>query len=210
MNENVDEEQPEGDVGSLVTPTLVTTLAYEESQLREQWDTFDSVELELTKRGFSPIEQPKIIKPVITPDIIRTVDQNLYSDIYNALRAWYEYASNTLARIQSVMLSIKNEKKEYERVAKKSIIKDAIARGATKRPSKEVLKEMVEDTPRYRDLSIEEQKYEQQEILMTSYAKSLFSDMSFISRNVEIRKQDYFAGRSQADQPKYPHGWGRQ
>jgi hypothetical protein len=179
----------------------------EAADVKTKWDTFDQMELAMTQMGFPPVEKPKVIRPILTPDLLTNPDDKMYTEVYYGVKEWHNYTVNTLSRIRAAMLQIPNEKREIERRVRHNILSNL--KPGEKKPTVQQLKDAVEADPRYEELLLEKQKLEQQEFLIKSHADGLAEDLKLCSRNVEIRKQEKEFGNSQAGHPRFrPPGFG--
>jgi len=167
----------------------------EEELITQSWNTFDDIELELTMMGFEPLEKPKHSRPQLTLEILATPNSREYTEIYLKVEAWHNFAFNTMARIKAIMIGLQNEQNDIAR----SIRKEAAApdpQGAKKpKANKASIEDLIEDHPRYRELTFMMQQYDQKKIILQSHVDSLDRDLKMVSRQVEIRRQDLDNGK---------------
>lgn len=178
--------------GGLVIPDLIGLTDTELDEIARQHDTFDEVETELTKWGFSPMEKPRYQCPELTPEVLATVNMTQYSSTYTQFNAWYGYAHNTLARLKAVRLGIEREMNTIGRGMRMAMHKQ---KAAGTKLTKEYLEDLVESNPRYSQLALEEQKLDQQVMLVESQVNSLERDLRLISRQVELLRMEHDNGR---------------
>jgi hypothetical protein len=161
------------------------------------------MELTLTRMGFPPVEQPSHSRPVLTPEILTTPDSRQYTEVYWRLEAWHDYAFNTMARIKAILVQVANEKNQIERSIRKDAAQPSADGEAKEKLSKQEMDDLIAEHPRYHELSYEEQKLEQQKILLQSHVESLERDLKLVSRQVEIRRQDIDQGKRATNLPSH-------
>lgn len=180
---------------SLAIPETAVLSDAEIDQIHAEHDTFDQIEAELCFMGFKPLERPQIDCPVLTPDLLSTVDLKEYTIVFSKFNSWYNYAHNTLARLKAQLIGIEAEKGKLGRRLKSEYYK--VDRSYTK----EALNNVVESHPRIEELSLEAQKLEQWIVLTTSQSEGLERDLRTISRQIELIKLDIEKTRGDHNMP---------
>ena len=176
--------------GGLRLPDALGPGEQQEHGVQNVWDTFDEVELEMTRMGFPPIPMPNFGCPELTADLLTTPNASQYTTAYQQMEGWHNYAINTLARMKALQLQIANEMSKIERLVKDG----AKPTPPAKKLTVDQLKDMVENHPRYEELKIEDQEWEQKKIILQSHCTRLEKDLKLLSRQVEIRRQDWEGG----------------
>lgn len=192
--------------GGLALPDFIGINDTELEELKEKHDTFDEVELTMTRLGFNPKEKPRYQCPELTPEILATVNMQQYSSTYTQFNSWHSYAHNVLARLKAHRLGIEHEMSSIGRHIRMSAHKN---KGAGKGPSKDYLADLVESNPRYAQLSLEKQKLDQQVTLTESNVDSLERDLRLISRQVELLRMEHDAGMVGSNLPQRGRAPGR-
>lgn len=192
--------------GGLVIPDHIGISDHELAEIQQQHDTFDDVELTLSKLGFNPIEKPQRQCPKLTAEILATVNTVEYSSAYTQFNSWHSYAHNTLARLKAYRLQISREMDDIARRIRMASYK---TKGAGKGPSKEQLSDLVESNPRYMELDLTKLKLDQQIMLTESQVDSLERDLRLISRQIELLRMDHENGRTEHNIPNRGRAPGR-
>lgn len=175
--------------GGLTLPDSVGLSEKIAQELHNVWDTFDAVEVVLTKQGFMPLEKPGHTRPTLSPGTLERTNSTQFTEIYEKFTAWYSYAANLLARIKGGISQIDNEM-DILAVKLKYATIEVSRKAGQKRPAKEILEDQVKMDPHYQELMLEKQKLDQQRLIMDSHVESLYRDWRVISRQVEIRRQE--------------------
>lgn len=183
--------------GGLRIPSIVGPGAEEEEGTHNKWDTFDDVELEMTMMGFPPVPMPSYTCPELTSDMLTTANSKKYTETYQQMESWFNYAANTLARMKALQLQIANEMNKIGRLVKEGAPVD----DKGKKPSVGTLIDMVENHPRYEELKLEDQKWEQKKQILQSHVVRLEKDLKLLSRQVEIRRQENDMGNRGSGRP---------
>lgn len=176
--------------GGLRLPDAVGPGEQDLGAISRIWDTFDEMELEVTKMGFPPVPKPAYQCPELTADMLTTASAADYTSTYQRMESWHNYAHNTLARIKALQLGIANEMNKLGRLVRDGAPKD----DKGKKLPAGTLTDMVENHPRYEELKLLDQEWEQKKIMLQSHVVRLEKDLKLMSRQVEIRRQDTEAG----------------
>lgn len=182
--------------------------AEEQQQIAERWTTFARAEAELAAWGFEPEARPLCTRPRVTADDLNTPDSRQYTTLYVQVEAWHTYAINAHARLKGVLLETQNQLKDLEVEIKSAAVREAAAR-KEKKPAKDILDNLPKTHPRWKELTAYAQELRQKDMLMTSYVDSISRDLALVSRQVEIRKQDFEkfgGGQSMPSRGMYPQG----
>jgi hypothetical protein len=169
--------------------------------ITREWDSRLTVETELAREGFFPVTQPAFVFPEISLDILVSPDTREYTDIYRCVVAWMDYTRDKVARTELILLQMKNMKKEMERKRRRSFLSGT--RANTRRPTVQELNDYIESEPAYIDLIKQMQYHQQKELVYKSELERYTDAFKLISRNVEIRRENWGAGSSQAGQPRF-------
>lgn len=180
-------QQP--DMSGLVAPKFTGAGKLLEQEIHEQWDTFETAELELTKAGFAPMEKPNCARPAVTPGKLSTLTGPQITTLYETVVAWHGYANNYLARIESIMQQLENEKKHLESVLYKGIV-EAIEQAGEKKPTETAIKRDISLDPRIIELTRSHQQHSQQQKQISGWVDTFTEYRRQVSRQVEIRRQE--------------------
>ena len=179
-------------VGGLTTPDVVGPSASQEEDIHELWSTFEEIELMMTKSGFDVINKPQVSCPEITAELLTTSNTNLYTEAYAAIQAWYNYAYHTMSRLDAKLIEVDNERGDIDRSLREQAQGTKItgANGKLRQMKAEEVKTMIASNPRVRELTLENQRLNQQKMLLDGHLKKLGRDLKLMSRQIEIRKED--------------------
>jgi hypothetical protein len=96
------------------------------------------------------------------------------------------------------LLQLENAHSKLERRLRRGLIN-----GTTKRPTVQEISDYVEEDPTYENLKLQIQYLKQKELVYKSDLQRFQDAVKLMSRNVEIRREQWGAGNSQAGQPGY-------
>lgn len=165
------------------------------AEIQQRYDTFDEIELECQRMGFSAMEKPQHDYPVITPDTLSSITHSEYTKTFTEFNGWYSYAHNTLARMKALRLGKRQEMDEINRAIREDIARSNIKFSAERKTEK------VESHPRHGELRFEIMKLDQQIMLMDSHVESLERSLKLISRQIELIKMDHENNRVNGNMP---------
>lgn len=170
-------------------------------EIYQRWNTQPEIEAELAREGFVPLNQPGFVFPIITAELLTSPDNKQYTEMYQCSVAWADYARDKLARTQMTILQQKNTRNEIERMLRRGLL-DSV--GNAKKPTLKEQQDYFDADPVYANLSLQLQVQEQKELVYASELQRYQDQVKLLSRNVEIRRENWGAGTSNAGQP-YRH-----
>lgn len=175
--------------GGLSLPANVGVGQAEQARTHHIWDTSAEVAEHLKAQGFFPMDAPQFELPTITEEVLTTADNNSYTTTYAQQLAWFNYASQTLARAKVEVLQTKNEMDMIESKMRKGF-KDQIKSKVIEKMSEREIQDEINLDNRYAELKLYGQKMEQYKILVETFAEGIERGLKVISRQVEIRKME--------------------
>jgi len=181
-------------------PGVMGPTAEDTAALSAQWDTLSAAQIELAQEGFLPLDRPNFVFPNITLELLTSPNTREYTDAYRCSVAWLDYARDRVARTDADMLQMKNVKAELERQLRRSLIEGTRA-NSDKRPTVQEQADYVAGDPTYIDLIKRMQYTQQKELVYKSELKRYEAAVALLSRNVEIRREQWGAGNSNAGAP---------
>jgi hypothetical protein len=176
--------------GGLNIPDAAGVGSRLEQELHNIWDTFDLMELKLTQDGFEPMEKPNYNRPTLAPGMLASANGHQITELHEKFGAWHSYAANLLSRIRAATTQVDNEMTVLAIRLRKGALEASKRAGNKKKPTAKEIEDDVKLDPRYQELMLEKQKYDQQRFIMDSHVESLTRELRIISRQVEIRRQD--------------------
>ena len=175
----------------------------------QRWNTQPEKEEELRKEGFCPVAQPNFVFPTITANLLTSPDSTAYTEAYYCSVAWADYARDKLARLQMHILQLKNTMGEMERILR-GVLRDDTYRQKGPKPAPKDFKDHVESDPVYSNMALQLQAQMQKELVYTAELQRYQNQVRMLSRNVELRREHWETGNSNAGQPYrnpyYPQG----
>jgi len=168
--------------------------------IAEFWDIADEIESELFEQGFKPFPMPSVNAPIVTSDILTTLNDREYTANFASITQWHAYTSTQLARVKVRLYGIQNAMKHME-TAIHELERAAAADLGSKKPTALELKEAVLRDPAYLKQRRKEQAALSQKEYLENYVKILEKAGGVFSRQVEIRRQEREQQRVDANMP---------
>jgi hypothetical protein len=171
------------------------------NELAEQWEkVHDEAEKELYHLGFHRVAQPEFTCPILDPKALTTADLASYTEMHARFQRWHNYAENTQAYVESILIGLKRQLKQLE--AQLQLMYASHKNPATGKPfSVDDRKIFVENNPRYVELLQDQTKFEQMKVQMESQVNNLSKSGALISRHIELRKLDMEGDRMGHNMP---------
>ncbi len=186
MDDRLPPRTPPQTMGGLHLPKKLGVAHSVAEVAHDTWSTFESVQEELAQRGLPPLPVPPYTYPgAITIAQLTTEGQD-YSKTYVEHLAWYNYVAELVAAIRATLTQIENE---MEDIASK-MREDERAK-AGKAPAVNAMKDLIEQTPRYRELKIEAQRFDQKKRLTEGKLDTMDRNLKLLSRQVEIKRVEF-------------------
>lgn len=156
-------------------------------KVSEEWNTIDAVHEEVHLRGLVDHEQPQYACPELTADMLTTTDSKSYTETYAQLLAWFSYASEVFAVVQSTILQLENMRDILGAESRRNARE---LQTGPKKITKEELGDRLLLNPEYQDVLKKLQRFEQAKLLYQAKVESIERSLRVISRQVEIRRLD--------------------
>jgi hypothetical protein len=188
-----------------LTDDYLTVGAREVAEIVETWSTEKRVASQVDAWGFPPVERPNYTAPSISPEHLATLSHEAYTDLYARCVAWLNYAESNHAYVRN---SLKSKRGALAKV-KAAIIKQVLQQARDrhqKKPSKEVIDNIVGTHPSVQELELIIQQLEQQEIVQGGHFENLKRNAALISRSIEIRRVMWEDNRVHNNIPHRPAG----
>ena len=168
----------------------------QEAAAHATWDSYDDVFMELSMKGFDPPGRPPFPRPLIHPDQYTRLEGDAYSILMGQVDCWFEYTSCAKAEIEGRLITIRNEMYIIG-VDLRATIRNEVALGKRPKPAETVLRDLVKEQPRFRELLKLEQDLEVANKQITAilealerYAKGLSRQVTLRGQNVEMTNMD--------------------
>jgi hypothetical protein len=157
--------------------------------IRSRFSTVAEVTQNLRETmGYVPQTTPQFACPMLTAEMMTTVDWNSYSVNYVTFKVWWDFYREKLAEVTNMVLQHKNMLTMIEVRTKKAVREIAEATG--EKLTVERLKDRVLENAEYQDVMLELQRWQHAKELVEAKFESLDKSMFMISRQVEIRRVD--------------------
>lgn len=157
--------------------------------IEEFWSTYSSVTEELSQQGVVIPPRPEFDIPVVTADLLTTLDDKEYTRVFAEKSQWSGYVQMLLAHYEAQLADIAATTKHTAAAIRASAVESAAAAGEKKLTPSE-LKDVVQLDPNW--LRAERWRIRTQSMrnITDNKLKTLKSDVQLISRQVEIRRQE--------------------
>lgn len=194
-------------MGGLRVPGPLGVGQTEEEQIQRTWQTFDEMELMLTRLGIPPLEKPRCTIPKVTANLLTDSQNREFSQIFAEISEWYGFVTSLYGRIQAKLVEIDSELADLEVQNRRKMLKAWKDAGGEKKdkPTVQDLSDHNMMHPRVRALKHEWQQYEQQRLILQPRKEQLYRDWKTVSRQVEVRGQELERNRIGNNMPgRYP------
>jgi hypothetical protein len=147
-----------------------------------KWNTMEEVYSFFQKQKIDDAHRPQDIKG----DELTNMSAQEYAARYSAWLGWFNYVNRIMADVKSYHLEVVNEQKDIEvniRITMKKV--------PGKKPSLKDIDDHVWVQPRYNELQVIRQKYEQIMLVLSAEIDRAEKNVRMISRQIELRKTDF-------------------
>jgi len=168
-------------------------LGVEGTKLAELKNTFTTnveVEQYLRQLGIHDQMQPNFELPMVTVEVLTTTNSSEYTSLYARQLAWYNYLTPLLANVTVRLLQAKNILDVVEAEIKEGISKENKILPKGDKMTVSEINTKVTIHPSYQDALLEVQKMTQYKARINAMAEVAERNMTVISRQVEIRRQE--------------------
>jgi len=142
------------------------------------------VDDELAQRGFVPAGRPPFGRPELSPETMGAMTNAELGAAYAAGNAWAAYTRETLAQIEARLVAVRGERALAIASLRKSL------RSRFKGLPGQELDDEIATDPRVVELTNEETFLHALRIRVEALSANVDADLKFISRSVELRRQD--------------------
>lgn len=189
--------------GGLQLPYNVGVSETEKRELYDKWSTFDAVRDSLKAKGFMNPPQPEFECPNIRPEHLLTSNSQEYSTTYAHLLAWLSYTSPILAEVRGQLIQAENQMTIIASKVKKQLRQKNKGLGLRDpdRVAENALDDEIMQDADYQYWMLEAQKWKQQRLVVEAFVENIDRSLKVVSRQVEIRKQEFESTRTDANMP---------
>lgn len=159
-------------------------------ELRDMFTTTNEVEQYLRQLGVHDQAQPTFELPVVTVEALTTTNSNEYTSLYARQLAWYNYLTPLLANVAVRLLQAKNILDVVEAEIKEGINVENKQLPKNEKMTVSEVNTKVTIHPSYQEALLEVQKMTQYKARIGAMAEVAERNMTVISRQVEIRRQE--------------------
>ena len=170
----------------------------------EKFATTAVIEEDLQKMGIQDQEKPAYALTPITADQLTTTDSRQYTTLYAHHLAWYNYLAPVLAKVKVGLLQSENTFDLLEAEIRNGIQEqNKLMLKEDKLGVKEVTTKVLTH-PSYQEALLDVQRWKQYKIRLDTQVEIAERNMSVISRQVEIRRQEIEGGQRESNMPRNP------
>ena len=188
--------------GGLELPRGVGISTDDLQSVVDQFSTLDKVEESLAQRGFHMGTQPSFGLPDITPEILATVDNREYTTLFAQQNAWSNWIGPNLARAENLLLQTKNTLKIVEAKQRLDLRRTNRLVDKAEKQSATEIDDEVETDPTRMELLLAVQRAQQEVNQLKAWQEIAERNLSLISRQVEIRRQEIEGGQRENNMPQ--------
>lgn len=167
----------------------------EEEAIHNRWAVHPEVEDYLTNvLGLAPAKEPEYPCPELTVEQLTTPDSKVYTEVYAKVVGWLNFLREKKAEHEAYLLELEREMKDIETSTRETMRERSTSttRGGTpKPPNAQLMTDTINRNPRYMELSRLELKHSAILKRLVARAESLENNRALLSRQIEIRKQDF-------------------
>jgi hypothetical protein len=172
-------------------PPSLGTSATTKQEVHAQWRTLEIIEAELAAKGFAPLKQPSFEYPgSVTPEQLTTQNNQDYSTLYAQHLGWYNYTAELVAHVRAYLVQVENEMEDIASRLRIEERKKNKIRTKEDKLSKDDIEDVVLQEPRYRELRLEKQKFQQHRLLTEARLEAMYRNLQVLSRQVTIRSNE--------------------
>lgn len=172
----------------------------QKSAILSHWNTADSVEEDIERKGFKDKTEPDFECPEIDLETLTGPDNRQYTTMYVRLMAWFGYSSEMLGKTQVRILQYENMLDVLTANTRRQVREVTEAVGG-KKPTAEALQDQLLANPEYLDVLRELQRYKQARILLEKKVENIERSLRLVSRQVEIRRLDIEQNKTSVGMP---------
>lgn len=169
-----------------------------EANIHKRWDYSTEVKAYLEDElGIPPPREPSFACPTLLAEDLTNPDSKTYTERYSEFLAWYNFLSETLARHVAVSLEHKAEMEDLSATLRESFRKNSkktTRSGEAKAPPAAEMEDRIHTHPRYVELRQKNLKTSEVIEMLGRKVESLKSSLALLSRQVEIRRQNFDSG----------------
>jgi hypothetical protein len=170
----------------------------QDEDLNNPWNTMPWTENQLINLGISPTAEPQFPCPVLMPGTLSALNTADYTRTYEELLGWFGYLTEKATYAKSMVIQCKNELTWIE-VSTKRALYEETDRG--KKLSAAKLEIQIESNPRYSELKVTCQKWEQLRDALQGRLDTVDANLKVVSRHIELRKLEKEGVRQQSNMP---------
>jgi predicted RNA-binding protein with RPS1 domain len=182
--------------GGLRLPVTIAGVGEKaQEEIHSKWSTYEYAKEFLERQyGMVPPQEPNWAPPVLTlKDLTESAGKD-YTDKYMQLTGWYGYLSEVKSRVSAQVLELDNEMKQIEASMRENMRSHSTKKtksGESKAPPLAEMEDKIRLDPRYIELGIKKQGFEQMEAMLTSRINKHEYEIKLMSRQVEIKRAEF-------------------
>jgi hypothetical protein len=185
---------PPSHSGLLLERTVVGLGEHQEHEISERW-RFEAITDYIYKVLGLPIPvEPTNPYPNLTIEDLTTTDGKRYSTVYLHQIEWSSWVGKKKGEVEARLVLVDAEMKEISRGIRVNMRKHCTrknAKGQPKPPTGQEMEDEIGEDPRYKELSREQAFLAALLKMMNSEATAQDAKAGLISRQVEIRRQEF-------------------
>ncbi len=146
----------------------------------------------LTAKGLPLLTKPQFECPdSVTAEELTTYDNTSYSTLYAQHLGWYNYIAEIVARVRAHLIQTDNEMTDISSRLRMQERDKNRTRPKEDKLSKEDIEDLILQDVRYRELTLERQKYQQTKYLTEARLEAMYRNLQVLSRQVTIRSNEF-------------------
>jgi hypothetical protein len=187
--------------GGLSLPRIVGAGETLVRKTKERWDTLDGVEEHLRELKVPDLREPTVEAPEVTAEHLLTPDTKEYTVMFANTRIWYGYATRLLARTHAALLEVGNQLANLEAALRKKLRDQQKGAAKADKLSAAEIDDEVTTDPDWQELKLREQTLKQYKLELSAWYDDLDRQLKLVSRQVEVRREDFQGGRNEGNMP---------
>ena len=160
-----------------------------------RWDSFSNVQEWLAQHGFKQLQEPAILCPEITPDMLLNPDPEAYAELFTCQVAWQNYFDELLAETCAFLLQIENEMEDIESAKRIHFRKLNEGKAKNERTTDDEVKDLILQDPRHRELRLTQQIFKQHKLFIETKVEQQGRKVRMVSRQVTVRQNELESGQ---------------
>lgn len=166
-----------------------------QEEIHTQWSTYEWAKEFLERQyGLVPPQEPNWAPPELTlKDLTESIGKD-YTEKYMQITGWFGYLAEVKSRVNAQILELDNEMKQIEasmRENMRAMSSKTTKSGEPKAPPAQEMEDKIRLDPRYKELGVKKQGFEQMATMLTSRINKHEYEIKLMSRQVEIKRTEF-------------------